>query len=207
VVRDGRLDAWKYVDSGRSVDLQDVLDAPGVLAEGKPFFAPIRVGGEVVATLQADSDRNWPAERAQHRAAGLELLARHAGRALEALTAWRLAQLRGTPPSDGGVRHPVDLGEAAETDAARRYARLLISEIKLYHEPAVTEGRVERDLGARLGGEIAHARALYDRRFGQFQEADDIFRAEVVRTLADGDDSLLGEPPAVDWKPEARSGN
>ena len=41
---------------------------------------------------------------------------------------------------------------AADGDvAARRYARLLVSEIKLYHESAVADGRRDRDLATRLG--------------------------------------------------------
>ena len=57
--------------------------------------------------------------------------------------------------------------ESARLDdvtAAQRYARLLVSEIKLYHEADVVAGRRDRDLVRRLGGEIARARVLYDQR-------------------------------------------
>ena len=54
-----------------------------------------------------------------------------------------------------------DADESEDPEAARRYARLLISDIKLSHESAVLAGRRERDLVARLGGEIARARVLY----------------------------------------------
>ena len=37
------------------------------------------------------------------------------------------------------------------TAAARRTARLLVSDIRLFHEPAVNEGRRHRNLLSRLG--------------------------------------------------------
>lgn len=85
-----------------------------------------------------------------------------------------------------------DADESEDTEAARRYARLLISDIKLSHESAVLAGRRERDLAARLGGEIARARVLYEQRVGSRAARTDHFHTELVRTLANGDASLLG---------------
>jgi hypothetical protein len=109
------------------------------------------------------------------------------------LTAVRAAQAQagdGKPGGPGGSiagAPPED-----EEQAARRYARLLVSEIKLYHEAEVLAGRRERDLGTRLGGEIARARVLYEQRVsGSVTPAADHFQAELVRTLADGDATLL----------------
>ena len=65
------------------------------------------------------------------------------------------ARLRVGTPRRGSANREAD-------EAARRYARLLVSEIKLYKEGAVTEGRAERDLGHRLKGEIDRARGLYE---------------------------------------------
>ena len=79
-----------------------------------------------------------------------------------------------------------------EDASARRYARLLVSEIKLYHEAAVVDGRRDRDLATRLGGEIARARVLYEQRVPpQVRERADYFHDELVRTLANGDATLL----------------
>jgi hypothetical protein len=76
--------------------------------------------------------------------------------------------------------------------SARRYARLLVSEIKLYHESAVLDGRRDRDLATRLGGEITRARVLYEQRVPpHVPQRADLFHDELVRTLADGDASLL----------------
>jgi len=67
-----------------------------------------------------------------------------------------------------------------------------VSEIKLYHEPAVIDGRRDRDLATRLGGEITRARVMYEERVPtHVRERADYFHDELVRTLADGDAGLL----------------
>ncbi len=69
---------------------------------------------------------------------------------------------KGSASSSGGNQTPADI------DAFGGYrARLLVSEIKLYHEAAVAAGRREGDLGRRLNGEIARARQLYEQRVPQ----------------------------------------
>ncbi len=79
-------------------------------------------------------------------------------------------------------------------EKAIRFARLLVSEIKLYNEEAVSEGRQNADLMIRLKDEIDKSRSLYDERIAaETREAADYFREELVRQLADGDTSLLGE--------------
>ena len=78
-------------------------------------------------------------------------------------------------------------------ESARRYARLLVSEIKLYNEAAVHIGRQQRDLRQRLRGEIDRAQRLYEERVPSAVGArDQYFHQELVQTLADGDASLLG---------------
>ena len=60
------------------------------------------------------------------------------------------------------------------------------------HEPAVVEGRRDRDLATRLGGEIARARVLYEERVPlEVRQRGDYFHDELVRTLANGDPTLL----------------
>ena len=82
-----------------------------------------------------------------------------------------------------------------EDQGARRYARLLVSEIKLYNEGAVRMGRERGDLLQRLKPEIDRARVLYDERISVSIASRDIyFRQELLQTLADGDLSLLGSP-------------
>lgn len=78
-------------------------------------------------------------------------------------------------------------------DAARRTARLLISEIRLFHEPAVHQGRRERNLLQRLAPEIAQARKTYNEQVPAVVRSEtDFFHQELIRTLAGGDATLLG---------------
>jgi hypothetical protein len=151
------------------------------------FAVPIAVSGEVVAVLYVanpDSQVSNPD--------AIDVLTHYAARCLEALTAFKAARAL---TSHGRV--PAALNADAESIAegdvsARRYARLLVSEIKLYHQAAVVEGRRDRDLATRLGGEIARARTLYEERVPpDVRLRVDYFHDELVRTLADGDATLL----------------
>ena len=76
---------------------------------------------------------------------------------------------------------------------ARRFARLLISEIKLYNEQKVAEGRSEHDLYDRLREYIDRSREMYDKRVKpEVASRYDYFHGELVNTLAEGDASKLG---------------
>jgi hypothetical protein len=76
---------------------------------------------------------------------------------------------------------------------ARRFARLLISEIKLYNEQKVAEGRMEHDLYDRLREYIDRSREMYDKRVkAEVAARYDYFHGELVNTLAEGDASKLG---------------
>jgi len=143
----------------------------------------------VVAVLYAEATASGADSRVAN-ADALEILARYAARAIEAVTAFKVARslTAGTTPSEKTTDTAADDDETS----ARRYARLLVSEIKLYHEDSVVAGRKERDLNVRLGGEIAHARVLYEQRIPpHVRHRASYFDEELVRTLADGDASLL----------------
>jgi hypothetical protein len=76
---------------------------------------------------------------------------------------------------------------------ARRFARLLISEIKLYNEQKVAEGRSEHDLYDRLREYIDRSREMYDKRVkAEVAARYDYFHGELVNMLAEGDVSKLG---------------
>jgi hypothetical protein len=76
---------------------------------------------------------------------------------------------------------------------ARRFARLLVSEIKLYNEQKVTEGRSLGDLYPRLREYIDRSREMYDKRVRpEVAQRYDYFHSELVTTLAEGDESKLG---------------
>lgn len=84
-------------------------------------------------------------------------------------------------------------GDNALHDEARRLARLLISEIKLYNEEQVEEGRRNRDLYHRLKDDIDRSRQIYEERVHEtVRESSDYFQQELVRSLAGGDSRALG---------------
>ena len=77
--------------------------------------------------------------------------------------------------------------------AARRTARLLVADIRLFNEPAVKAGRREGNLLSRLGPEIEKARQAYnDQVPAGIRGETDFFHQELIRTLAGGDATLLG---------------
>ncbi|HVF46299.1 MAG TPA: hypothetical protein VNA17_01910 [Pyrinomonadaceae bacterium] len=76
---------------------------------------------------------------------------------------------------------------------ARRFARLLVSEIKLYNEKKVMEGREAGDLYERLREAIDRSREMYDKRVQPpVAEKFDYFHYEIVNALAEGDSNRLG---------------
>jgi F0F1-type ATP synthase membrane subunit b/b' len=158
---------------------------------------PLIVGGKVVAVLYGDAPRLDTPSSSSRWPAVLEILARHSSRALEATTVQQAVGFSLPRPvaraSHAALPGPVEHGGSGDEDAARRYARLLLSEIRMYHEPLVDAGRRSRDLRTRLRGEIDRARRLYEARVPPaIREQSDYFEQELVRTLADGDRSLLG---------------
>jgi len=89
------------------------------------------------------------------------------------------------------------LAAAVSTDErqeeARRFARLLVSEIKLYNERAVLEGREGGNLYQRLKDDIDRSRQMYDERIpDDVRSSTNFFQEELVRILADGRPEALG---------------
>jgi len=127
--------------------------------------------------------------------------------AVEESSAWRsetpvAAELVTSAPLPGRRRYgqeaelPVDVSTDEERrlhNDARRFARLLISEIKLYNEQKVAEGRSEHDLYDRLREYIDRSREMYDKRVKpEVASRYDYFHGELVNTLAEGDAAKLG---------------
>ena len=78
-------------------------------------------------------------------------------------------------------------------DEARRFARLLVSEIKLYNEAKVEQGRKNKDLYERLKEDIDRSRQMYDERINEdVRKTSNYFYDELVRILADGNADSLG---------------
>ena len=76
---------------------------------------------------------------------------------------------------------------------AKRFAKLLVDEIRLYNQAKVAEGRQKHDLYDRLKEDIEKSRITYDKRYGKTVAASaDYFTNELIRVLADSDVTLLG---------------
>jgi GAF domain-containing protein len=83
--------------------------------------------------------------------------------------------------------------DEAKREEARRFARLLVSEIKLYNEEQVERGRESKDIYHRLREDIDRSREMFEKRISaEVRASEDYFQDELVRVLADGDSSLLG---------------
>lgn len=91
------------------------------------------------------------------------------------------------------TRVPVSPDQEAMHEEARRLARLLVSEIKLYNEEQVEEGRRNRDIYERLKEDIDRSRQMYEERVDdRIRRSTDYFYQELVRILAAGDSRALG---------------
>ncbi len=76
---------------------------------------------------------------------------------------------------------------------AKRFARLLASEIKLYNEQRVEEGRANRDIYVRLKRDIDRSRDMYEKRVSPLVSRKvDYFHDELIRVLGDNDPASLG---------------
>jgi hypothetical protein len=97
--------------------------------------------------------------------------------------------------SERNVDLPIEVSEDERRlhNDARRFARLLVSEIKLYNEQKVKEGRDANDLYEKLREAIDRSREMYDKRVQPPVAAKfDYFHYELVSNLAEGDETKLG---------------
>ena len=101
------------------------------------------------------------------------------------------APARPAPPPPAPAAVPPE--EQKQHEDAKRFARLVVSEIKLYNESKVNEGRRQKDLYERLKEDIERGRQMYsDRVSANVRESTNYFYDELVRILAGGDAGALG---------------
>jgi hypothetical protein len=166
-------------------------------AENHCLVLPLVVKDRVAAVIYADSGI---APGGALDGSGLQALTRFAAIWLE-LAALRKAGGTAAEESAQPAAVAVNSGAAAalvtEEDELhkkdRRFAKLLVEEIKLYNQSKVDEGRQQKDLYDRLRADIEKSRATYDKRYAESTVASaDYFTQELVRILADNDASLMG---------------
>lgn len=100
---------------------------------------------------------------------------------------------RGETAEAEPLEAPSEAGEEMLHTDAKRFARLLVSEIKLYNENTVSEGRENHDLYIRLKRDIDKSREMYENRVSPVVlQKIDYFHDEIVRILCENDPSTLG---------------
>jgi hypothetical protein len=98
------------------------------------------------------------------------------------------------PPAPAGFEIS-QLSEAEQKvhEDAKRFAKLLVSEIELYNKMKVADGRKNKDLYLRLKSDIDRSRQTFEKRFARTLGKEfNYFHDELVRTLAANDSTVLG---------------
>lgn len=174
IVVSRKIPALLYADSGTSLDHR--LQFPALLALCSVASVVLE---KLTMTLAPTKGR--PA--AETRPITVE-------KPIEAVPAQ--ASQTAAPAQTLSVSQPPTEDEALHSEA-RRFARLLVSEIKLYNEQKVAEGRKNKDIYLRLKQDIDRCRELYERRASPRVKAKvDHFHDELVRILGDNDPTALG---------------
>lgn len=223
VLREGKVEVWKSGGfAGPEVDRREVtsceaLDralagvpqklgagnevarALGASDAGRAVLVPFVVREKVSGAVYADGNQlDAEAIAALTYVAGLvvDRLAKRKLVPAPPLAPWE------APAADEAVVEPAPEPLAgplahengdADREEARRFARLLASEIKLYNERAVAVGRRHRNLYALLAGDIERGRALYEERVPQSVRAGaDYYSEQLVEILAGGDPKAMG---------------
>ena len=95
--------------------------------------------------------------------------------------------------ASAGPQVEIKPGDEEVHKKAKRFAKLLVDEIKLYNQAKVKEVREKNDLYDRLKEDIDKSRASYEKRFGNTPAAAaNYFTSELIRILAENDVSKLG---------------
>jgi hypothetical protein len=196
----GRVAAILYGDSGSDTELScvallELLAEIGSLS--LEVLASRRPSGALDAGQAASHDEPRPglARRAMARGVGGPDDS-FQDRALQAPEDAEMQALLGdleTSPRPERKGDDVSPETQRQHADARRFASLLVSELLLYNEEAVIQGRRHRDLSRRLGKEIDRTRQAYQARVpASVRGGAHYLEDELLRVLAEGDRALLG---------------
>jgi hypothetical protein len=193
-------------DSGRTCDLNAIsilISMSGICLEnlalkimhdlsaqgpgaGKPVPGPaVHEATSSTGSSGFGSLHGTPAGGASQVSAGAQAKVAEVSKAAEAVA-------KDKPAAGLDVVREISEDEKLHAEA-KRFARLLVSEIKLYNEQRVTEGRAHKDLYVRLKRDIDRSRDMYEKRISpNVSRKVDYFHDEVVRILGENDASTLG---------------
>jgi len=190
------------VGSPREFDAGFVNSMKGP-ADGQCLVLPLVVKDKVAAVIYADAG-TVPGGTLD--SSGLQALTRFAAIWLELAALRKAGGVSATeevaqpqPAAAMAASAPASAAASSGSEEdelhkkARRFAKLLVEEIKLYNQPRVEEGRQHKDLYDRLKVDIEKSRSTYDKRYAESAVASaDYFTQELIRILADNDASLMG---------------
>src|SRR5437762_2170570 len=173
-----------------------VVAQQGAPSDGNAWLLPLVVRDKVAALLY--SDAGVQGKRVDSSA--LQILVRSAGLWLEILTARKSNGTQEPPASLSSSAQSNQLGAASLSPEeqelhtkAKRFAKLLVDELRLYNQAKVKEGRQSREVYRILKEDIEKSRDTYNRRYANTSVPDSgYFNDEIIRILADNDVSLLG---------------
>ena len=176
--------AWLEVTSLRKQAQRDLGDA-GAGMERVPVAAPVESAS--VSSFPDPFAAHTPKHTARTAAPEPEPAA-------EVVEVAAHAAAAGAAPATAADPFAGMSAEDADTHRkAQRFARLLVDEIKLYNQAKVAEGRRNKDLYDRLKEDIDKSRSTFQKRYGNTAAASgDYFQREVVRSLAEDDNSVMG---------------
>jgi hypothetical protein len=184
--------------SGSHRDNYRLLARLGRAVPAHIFAMPLVMGSNPPAVLYADSGDG---REVLGGAEAIEILGLYACRTCEALSAARPPAP--TPSVGKATLVPIAPPRPVTDEDARRLARLLVSEIKLYNEADVERGRKNGDLYHLLQYDIERSHQYYvDRIPATVRARGNFFEEELVRVLAEGDAEALQIP----WMRPGRPG-
>jgi hypothetical protein len=173
--------AWLEVSSLRKQSQKDGTDAAEIRSA-----APA-----AVQTVSSFSDP-FAGHASKHTAASVPVEAEPAAEVVAA----HGASAGGAAASPAAATDPFAGLSAEDADThrkAQRFARLLVDEIKLYNQAKVAEGRKHKDLYDRMKDDIEKSRSTFQKRYGNTAAGTaNYFQAELVRSLAEDDLSVMG---------------
>ncbi|HET6371970.1 MAG TPA: hypothetical protein VFG76_01595, partial [Candidatus Polarisedimenticolia bacterium] len=188
---------------------EDLSQRLGGSAPAEMMAAPLWVRNRVAAILYADAGEDggtWCPEAVSIMttlaALGLESLSARAkaprpsaSSVIDILSARGAGEAGTAAAPEPPAPETEPLGEEEPDGEARRFARLLVSEILLYNERQVEEGRRDKDLYERLKEDIERSHLMYQQRISRnLANPRDYFSEELIKTLAGGDASALKLP-------------
>jgi hypothetical protein len=200
-----QLDRLIALSGGLSAEgLSEKVEGPSEAAaavEEAPVEAPAESPAEPATPSEAaamGATATAPDSTAAQGVAALETMAESSGPLPVAESPVAEEAAVSLAPSAPAAPAEFDLSQLSDVEKkvhedARRFARLLVSEIELYNKMKVADGRKNKDLYARLKSDIDRSRQTFEKRFAKtLGEEFNYFHDELVRTLAANDSTLLG---------------